>query len=480
MEPKALIETLRKAGMKIEAIRSAVFAAYEEAKAEEAFRSAFPEWKAETVKSEPVKDNSTEVRSIVEACELAGKPELTAEYLRNGKTIEQVRGELLEARRKAPAPIASAAKVEVTADERDKFRSKAVASICMRSGLSAKDIGIEEKEFRALESERVRGLSLIDMARESLEMSGVNTRLMPRDIIAERALGHSTSDFPYLLSTSAAKSMNKAYMETPASYQKWAGKGILVDFKTTDLVQMSGFSTLQEVPQGMPIKQITMSDAREQAALKTYGGVFTLSRQALINDDLGAFTRIPAGLASAARKKINTLVYGVLNDNANMADGTALFVGGHANLGSTAAISDTTITEAVKLMGLQTDLQSNYLNLFPAYMLVPKTKEGIALKYMTVMQGVVDTAAASSTYRGRMEVISDANLDASSTTAFYFAANPNEIDTVTVYFLNGQDAPNIREAEAVVGAPQGISYEVFIDVVAKAPDWRGLVKNAGA
>ena len=47
-------------------------------------------------------------------------------------------------------------------------------------------------------------------------------------------------------------------------------------------------------------------------------------------------------------------------------------------------------------------------------------------------------------------------------------------DTVTVFFLNGIDQPNLREAESQVGAPQGKSYEVYMDWITKAVDWRTM------
>ena len=70
----------------------------------------------------------------------------------------------------------------------------------------------------------------------------------------------------------------------------------------------------------------------------------------------------------------------------------------------------------------------------------------------------------------------EARLDDDSATAYYFAAAKGK--TVKVFFLNGIQTPFM---ETKAGwTVDGVEYKVRIDAGAKAMDWKGLVKNAGA
>ncbi len=79
----------------------------------------------------------------------------------------------------------------------------------------------------------------------------------------------------------------------------------------------------------------TINDRGETIQLATYGSIFSISRHAIINDDMGAFTRIPQRMGRAAHRTVGNLVYAILNDNPTMKDGKALFHADHSNLMTT-------------------------------------------------------------------------------------------------------------------------------------------------
>ena len=93
---------------------------------------------------------------------------------------------------------------------------------------------------------------------------------------------------------------------------------------------MSTFGDLDVVYENGEYKYGSFSDLKETLTLLTYGKLFNISRQALINDDLNAFTRIPMSMGRAANRKVGDLAYGVLTANAALnQDSTELF---HADL----------------------------------------------------------------------------------------------------------------------------------------------------
>ena len=172
-----------------------------------------------------------------------------------------------------------------------------------------------------------------------------------------------------------------------------------------------------------------------------------------------------------------------------MGDGGALFnatavttAGGHANLTSSGtAISVDSLGVGRANMRAKKGLQSEELNLAPRFLIVPATKEQLAYQY-TSANYVPATAANVNEFRagGRTELtpIVEAILDANSTTAWYLAADSGSIDTVEYCYLDGAEGPVI---ESEMGFEvDGVSFKCRLDFAAKAIDWRGLYKNAGA
>lgn len=419
-----------------------------------------------------------EALEIGELCELSGCPERTVGFLREKKTVDQVREQLLKERQEDHVPLGVTSRISV--DERDKFRVRAIGAINLRTGIKRENIeGAEE-----IEKSGAVGMSLIDLAKECLEMAspGSTSHLYDREEIASRALGASSGDFPYILAATQTKIMAQAYEQAQVSYPIWTRKGNVSDFKTFDVVNMSGANEPEEVPEGMPFKNAQFSEQREQAQVKTYGKKYTISRKMIVNDDLNAFVRIPSALSMACRRKVNKDVYVLLNTNAAMGDGVVLFhSASHRNLGTAGAISNTTLGEAFKLMRKQYDAQNNKLNLRPKYILVPAVKEQLALQFLSMKVPVVHIKASDTDiYRGMLDVVVDAVLDDLDADDYYFAADQNIIDTVTVFFLNGKDMPTLRQDESMVGSAQGRVYEVYMDYIPKAIEWRSMLKNAGS
>ncbi len=95
---------------------------------------------------------------------------------------------------------------------------------------------------------------------------------------------------------------------------------------------MGGFRSLRQVREGAEYKYITTSDRKETIALATYGEIFSITRQAIINDDLNMLVDIPVKMGRAAKATIGDLVYKVLTDNPKLSDGKALFHADHKNI----------------------------------------------------------------------------------------------------------------------------------------------------
>jgi hypothetical protein len=233
-----------------------------------------------------------------------------------------------------------------------------------------------------------------------------------------------------------------------------------------------------------------MRDGAETYAEVTYGRIVSLTRQAIINDDLRAFDRLVTAYGFASRRLENRLVYSQLTANANLSDGGALFnataittAGGHANLGTGggSALQLSSLTTARAAMRVQKGLQGEELNLAPSFLIVPAALEQTAYQ-LTSNQYMPATPSNVNEFRtgGRtaLEPVVEPVLDANSATAWYLAATTSQVDTVEYCYLDGAEGPVI---ESDVGfETDGVSYKCRLDFGAKAIDFRGLYKANGA
>ncbi|KNX40688.1 Caudovirus prohead protease [Roseovarius tolerans] len=324
-----------------------------------------------------------------------------------------------------------------------------------------------------------RGMTLLELARESLGNAGVNTRGLSRDEVATRAL-HSTSDFPEILSAVTNKTLRQAYDAYPRTFMLFCRQVLATDFKAMHRVQLGEAPQLLEVGESGEFKRGTLGESKESYKVKTYGRVVAITRQTLINDDLDAFTRIPAMYGNSIAQLESDVVWGIITANPAMADGNALFHTTHKNLAGTgAALAVEAVGAARAAMAKQTGLdKKTVLNVRPAFLIVPASLE-LKAEQM-VAQNLVPAATSNVVPQSirTLAPISEPRLDAVSETAWYLAASPNQIDTIEYAYLEGQQGAYIETRNGF--DVDGVEIKCRLDFGAKAIDWRGLYKNPGA
>ena len=83
---------------------------------------------------------------------------------------------------------------------------------------------------------------------------------------------------------------------SPAALKAICRKRTANDFRSLTPVRLGEYPTLEEVTQHGEFKYGPMKEAYESYRLKTYGKIIALTRQAIVNDDLGAFRDLAAQL----------------------------------------------------------------------------------------------------------------------------------------------------------------------------------------
>jgi hypothetical protein len=324
-----------------------------------------------------------------------------------------------------------------------------------------------------------RGMSLLELARESLTNAGVNTRGLSRDEVATRSL-HSTSDFPEILSAVTNKTLRQAYETYPRTFMLFCRQVLATDFKAMNRVQLGEAPQLLEVGESGEFKRGTLGESKESYKVKTYGRVVAITRQTLINDDLDAFTRIPAMYGNSIAQLESDVVWGIITSNPAMADGNALFHTTHKNLAGTGtALAVDAVGAARAAMALQTGFdKKTVLNIRPAFLIVPAALELKAEQLVAQNLVPADSTKVVPQSIRTLSPISEPRLDAASATAWYLAASPNQIDTIEYAYLEGQQGAYIETRNGF--DVDGVEIKCRLDFGAKAIDWRGLYKNPGA
>lgn len=281
---------------------------------------------------------------------LAGAADKTIPELREMALNEAVRISELTATR-------SAAAFEQDygyASPRDQVR-------LMAEGLSARFAGGEVSEA-ARPYARMR---MTDLARQCLETAGVRTSWLSDSQLVSRAL-HGTSDFKIVLGDSIGRAVAQAYSALPTGLKACGRERQAQDFRAMTSVRLSEAPSLEKVNESGEFHRGTVDETGEAFKLDTYGRIFAITRQALVNDDLGVFDGIRAAFVAAAAEREAKVLTDLLASNPTMSDTKALFHTDHGNLaGSAGALSDLTLSAARLAMRLQKGLAGTPIDAAP-------------------------------------------------------------------------------------------------------------------
>lgn len=318
--------------------------------------------------------------------------------------------------------------------------------------------------------------NLRELARASLVDRGIGVASMNVMQMVGLAFTHSTSDFGNILLDVANKSVLKGWEAQPESFERFCKKGQLSDFKIANRVGLEGFKALDKVEEGAEYKYATLSDRGEKIMLATYGKIFSITRQAIINDDMNMLQSVPEKMGRAAKRTIGNLVWAIITGNPKMSDGKALFHADHKNLGA-GAPSVETISALCELMESQM-IGEDPLNIQPAFALVPPNLNRTMLQIIksASVKGADANSGIANPIQDLLEVISEPRLKTHSDKAWYVAAGLGE-DTIEVAYLDGIDTPYIEQQDGFT--VDGVATKVRIDAGVAPLDHRGLAKSTG-
>jgi hypothetical protein len=334
---------------------------------------------------------------------------------------------------------------------------------------------------------------LVDIGRECLEAIGVKTRGMSRNEIARVALqgrfgaeqyfagvgAMTTSDFPNILAKVANKTLRQAYEAAPRTFLPFCRQVSAADFKPINRIQLSDVPTLSKVNEKGEFHHTALSDSKETYSLATFGEVVAITRKVIVNDDLQALIRVPAGLGQAAANLESDTVWGVITANPAMADGHPIFHANHKNLNTSNALALAALATARAALRVQKAPKGTILNLQPRYLIVPAALEQTAdqLIYPINLAAATVTGVVPSWVQSLTKIV-EGRLDAVPTTGvttWFMSVDPSQIDTIEYCYLEGQQGVYIETRQGF--DVDGVEIKARLDFAAAAIDFRGLSKN---
>lgn len=420
-----------------------------------------------------VEGSERSATQIIEAVRSAGLgSDVAVDFITRGVSISDARAEIITKMKNEQTATDTRSAASAGEDKSAaKFRAMEDA-IAYRSG-AVNELTEGGRDFA--------GMSLVRMAEEALSTQGVDTRGMSTRKIAETALmtrgiGYqSSSDFPLILGNVVDRKLRAAYAEAPSQWRQFATKSDAVDFREKSSVRIDGMvGEFEKVVEGGEYKYDHSAESGESWKVEKYGKIIAITWEALINDDLGAFNRIPTAIAARAKQKQDNIVWDILVKNQKMSDGQNLFSAGHGNLASAGTALTVESLQAARKTFRTRQVNKQFLNITPTFLIVGPELELQAYQLTSSAYTPVTNGTINPNYNTQLIVIVEPRITDKS---WYLSARPGMIDTIEYGFLQGEG--ELFTERRTGFDVDGLEIKARMVFGAKAVDFKGFYKNPG-
>lgn len=444
---------------------------------------------ANTIRAEAAAE-AKRIAAIRKVC--AGKQaEIEAKAIEEGWDSTRTELEVLRASRpQGPAIHASAAKAPSAAIIE--------AALCLTQKMPETKVvsWYGEQTVEAAQSRDFRGLGLHELLFHVIQAGGgyarpgrmtdetIRTAFEADRTIRAAASGFSSISLSGILSNVANKALLEAYSAVESVASRICGQADVNDFKQVTRYRMTGQGTFEKVGPDGELKHAQLTEEAYTNQIDTYGKIISLTRQMIINDDLGAFLQIPRILGRQSALAVESAVFTLLLSNPGNFFGTGnknYFSGADTNL----QISSLTTAEQMFLE--QTDKDGKPILISPAFLLVPTSLKVVAEQLMRetrVNEYVDKPKPANNPHAGKWEPIASPYLNAQGLTggsavAWYLIANPDDVAVIEIAYLRGLRAPTVESGETDFDT-LGMKWRGYFDFGVAMQDYRAAVKSKGA
>ncbi len=406
-------------------------------------------------------------------------PQIEARAIDEGWDLTRCELEVLRASR----PSAPAAHVEASTPAPQVFEAVALSA----AGVSTTVLEAAYPEQTLEAADRLRGVGIQEFCELA---SGVRLPRFRRDATGWLQAAFSTTSLPGILSNIANKTLLEGYNYIEDAWRRISKLATVNDFKEHSRYRMTGSFKFEQVGPDGELKHGRVDEMKFGQKADTHGIMFALTRQMIIDDDLGALTDIPRQIGMGAAEAIADAVWGLLLSNPTQSDGKAFFHADHQNYlaGADTTLDVDGLTKAEVTFGEQTKPNGRPLGV-PARILLVPTALKVPAELLMVSINLNETTTTgkpkpqANPHVGKFDVVSsvylsNAAFSGNSSKAWYLLADPNRLPAIEVAFLGGVDRPTVERADADFNT-LGIQFRGYIDFGVREQDHRGALKMKG-
>lgn len=402
----------------------------------------------------------SDIRGLVRAAGLG--PELADQLIDEEADMTAAKAAVFDAQQtRRSAPVV---RVHGSNEDPATIRTRQAEALAYRMG------GLEELPEA---SRTYADVSLMDMARESVERMGTSTRGMSRDEVLHRAAAHGTSDFALTVMDATGKTAMASYRAAESPLKALCRKQTLRDFKTSTAIRLGEMGELEEMAENGEFTATSRAEEGESINLKTFGRRIDLTRNLIINDDLDLLSDTVRAFGEAAAQTEAAIMVAMLTGNPDMRDGTHVFDASRGNIGDTPGLpSKATLTENREAMRLRTGTDGKtIIDAPPRYLLVPADLETEAEEILAAIQP--GTTADVNPFAGKLKLLVEPRLPSGT---WYLFADPARLACLRYAYLSGAEGVQVQRRES--WDTLGLSFRGFLDFGAGWLDWRGVQRVA--
>lgn len=406
----------------------------------------------------------------------AEHPEIRAKAIEKGWTPEvteiavlKASNEALKAQQSRPeatAPYLNTGKGVVAST------NTITAAVAIRAGLhnAERAFGAETCNHAA----DLRINSITDMVRAALALSGRTLDHSRHETRTFLEAAFSTADISNIISNVANKFILEGAAGVESAWREISVIQPVVDFKTNTGVGLIMADLLKALGNGGKIQHGALADETQGVKADTKALMLGITRQDIINDDLGVLTSAPRALGNAAMRTLNADFWGAFKT----ASADAGNFGAGLGNATTGALTLATLAAAEALFLKLTDSSGNPLAVDATVLLTGTTNYAVA-REIFVSAGLVGgsiKSAGQNIFAGMFKpVMSRYVADARE---WYLVANPTNLPLMRVAFLNGNESPTV-ESSAADFDELGIQIRCYYDYGVAFANKNAAVKSTG-
>lgn len=359
--------------------------------------------------------------------------------------------------------VRSAAKIRVTRDNSNPAEVQTRAADALAFRMVGGDLPATSREFV--------GMSLRELAADSLQRNGVSTRGMSADEVFARSLG--TSDFPLLVSSAMGKVAAQAYQAAESPLKALARQRTLPNFKTSTAVRIGEMGRLEEMTEHGEFTHTSRAEAGETMSLKTFGRAINVSRQLLIDDDLNLLGDMTSAMGQAAAQTEAEELVKLLTGNPLMSDAQPVFGAGRGNTAAV-ALSEAALSAArLHMRGVKGLDGKTIIAVKPKYLVVGPALETQAEKLLATIYAA--STGDVNPFAGKLQLVVEPRITDDS---WFVLADPASVPSLQYAYLSAAQGVQIQRQEA--WDTLGLKYRAWLDFGCGWLDWRGAYRSEGA